>query len=184
MATTLNITPSPTYSKYVIGVSDLSTYGAAPDSVSLEITPPGFTAVNVTFITNSINTYESSDLGIVASGSDEVILPDGVYKFVYSISPAVVGAITTYAMRIEKIQEKFDAAFMKLDMMECDRAIKKQANIDLITIYFFIQGAVAAANNCAFFEANKLYSSANKMLDSFIRNNCGCSGNNYILNFT
>jgi hypothetical protein len=27
-------------------------------------------------------------------------------------------------MRTEQIQEKFDEAFMKLDMMECDRAIR------------------------------------------------------------
>ena len=29
------------------------------------------------------------------------------------------------------LQEKFDSAFMKLDMMECDLAIKTQQKVDL-----------------------------------------------------
>jgi hypothetical protein len=86
-------------------------------------------------------------------------------------------------MRVEQIQEKFDGAFMKLDMMECDRAIKTQAKVDLNSIYFFIQGAIAAANNCADVEAIKLYNQADMMLNNFIKNNCGCSGTNYVINF-
>ncbi len=86
-------------------------------------------------------------------------------------------------IRVEQLQEKFDEAFMKLDMMECDRAIKTQQKVDLNTIYFFIQGAIAAANNCAVAESNKLYNQANMMLNNFIKNNCGCSGTNYVLNF-
>jgi hypothetical protein len=86
-------------------------------------------------------------------------------------------------MRVEQLQEKFDSAFMKLDMMECDRAIKTQAKVDLNTIYFFMQGAIAAANNCADVEATRLYNQADMMLNNFIKNNCGCSGNNYVINF-
>ena len=72
---------------------------------------------------------------------------------------------------------------MKLDMMECDRAIKTQSKVDLNSIYFFIQGSIAAANNCAVIEANKLYRQADNMLNNFIKTNCGCSGNNYQTNF-
>jgi hypothetical protein len=86
-------------------------------------------------------------------------------------------------MRVEKLQEKFDEAFMKLDMMECDRAIKTQQKVNLTSIYFFIQGSIAAANNCAIDEANRLYDQANRMLNNFIKNNCYCSGNNYVVNF-
>jgi hypothetical protein len=53
----------------------------------------------------------------------------------------------------------------------------------LNTINFFIQGALAAANNCAEVEALKLYKQADNMLDTFSKSNCGCSGNNYVLNF-
>jgi hypothetical protein len=85
---------------------------------------------------------------------------------------------------VERLQEKFDEAFMKLDMMECDKAIRAQSKVELNTIYFFIQGAIAAANNCAVDEANKLYLQADKMLNYFINNNCGCTGNNYLLNYS
>jgi hypothetical protein len=86
-------------------------------------------------------------------------------------------------MRVEQIQQKFDEAFMKLDMMQCDLAIKQQSRVELDSIYYFIQGSIAAANNCAVETSNKLYMQANKMLDNFIRNNCGCSGTNYLNNF-
>ena len=86
-------------------------------------------------------------------------------------------------MRIDRLQEKFDNAFLQLDMMECDMALKTQASINLNTINFFIQGALAAANNCAEVEALKLYKQADNMLDTFSKSNCGCSGNNYVLNF-
>ena len=86
-------------------------------------------------------------------------------------------------MRVEVLQEKFDNAFMKLDMMECDGPIKKQAKQDLNTIYYFLQGSIAAANNCAINTANTLYCTANDMLTKFNKNNCGCSGTNYLTNF-
>jgi hypothetical protein len=86
-------------------------------------------------------------------------------------------------MRVDQLQEKFDSAFMKLDMMECDAAIRKQQMVDLNSIYFFIQGSIAAANNCAIATANKLYNQANRMLNQFIANKCNCYGNNYVNNF-
>ena len=51
------------------------------------------------------------------------------------------------------------------------------------TINFFIQGAIAAGNNCAEYEANRLYNQADNMLNTFLKSNCGCSGNNYQINF-
>jgi hypothetical protein len=86
-------------------------------------------------------------------------------------------------MRTDKIQEKFDNAFMKLDMMECDMAIKTQQKVTLSSIYFLIQGSIAAANNLALTQSKKLYDQADMMLNNFLKNNCGCSGNNYIINF-
>lgn len=86
-------------------------------------------------------------------------------------------------MRTDRIQEKFDSAFMKLDMMECDMAIKTQQKVTLSSIYFLIQGSIAAANNSALVQSSKLYKQADMMLDNFLKNNCGCTGNNYIVNF-
>jgi hypothetical protein len=55
--------------------------------------------------------------------------------------------------------------------------------VHLNTINFLIQGAIAAANNCAEYESNVLYAQADSMLNKFLKSNCGCSGNNYQINF-
>jgi hypothetical protein len=110
-------------------------------------------------------------------------LPDGVYHLKYSIAPAYENYVEKSFMRVDKLQQRFDEAFMRLDMMECDRAIKTQSKVELNSIYFFIQGAIAAANNCAIVDANKLYNRADRALTTFMKNDCGCSGINYPINF-
>lgn len=183
MATTLNILVIPTYSKDTLGMLDASVYDGDPTSGSIEITPPDYDAVTLSFNWGEYNVFTSEDLEITDAGDDTVPLPDGVYSYTYSITPEDADAITGSFMRIEQLQEKFDAAFMRLDMMECDKAIKKQSKVELSTIYFFMQAALSAANNCAVYEANQLYTTANRMLDTFIIKNCGCSGTNYLINF-
>jgi len=180
----LDILVIPTYNTKTLGIADASVYLVPPlmTSPTIEITVPGFGVVSLAFNMNDFNVYSSSTLGITAVGDPTVPLPDGVYYLKYE---ALYNLVTWYSveksiMRVDQLQEKFDSAFMKLDMMECDKAIKTQAKVDLSTIYFFIQGAVAAANNCAVIEAEKLYATANKMLNRFVSNNCGCSGNNYV----
>ena len=182
----LDILVIPTYNTKTLGIADSSIYPDDPPIVSsptIEITVPGFNMISLPFVPQDFNIYTSSTLGLTSPVDPYLPLPDGVYFLRYSIAPAYINFVERSIMRVDKLQEKFDSAFMKLDMMECDRAIKMQAKVDLSTIYFFISGAIAAANNCAIIEANKLYAQADKMLDQFINNNCGCSGNNYILNF-
>lgn len=163
-----------------MAVADASTYPTTPPNVtspSIEINVPNFGIVNLPFVVNTLNVFTSSNLGISTLGNDP--LPDGIYYLKYSVAPAHVNFVERTIMRVERLQEKFDGAFMRLDMMECDRAIKTQSKVELTTISFFINGALAAANNCATVEANRLYLQADKMLNNFLRNNCGCSGNNY-----
>lgn len=181
----LDILVIPTYNSQTLGVADASVYPTDPPVVSsatIELTVPGFGMFIMPFNVNDFNIFTTSNLGITPPGVDQP-LPDGVYRLRYSVAPAYKNFVEKSIMRIEQIQEKFDGAFMKLDMMECDRAIKTQSKVDLNTIYFFIQGAVAAANNCAVDEATKLYNQADRMLNNFIKNNCGCSGTNYLVNF-
>lgn len=171
----------PTYNTLTMGIIDASTYPDNPPVVTsptLEITPPGFDVAVIPFEVDDYNVITSSNLGITSVGVNQP-LPDGVYHIKYSIAPANVNFVEKSIMRADRIQEKFDEAFMKLDMMECDGAIKRQSKENLSSIYFFIQGAIAAANNCALVEANKLYAQADRMLTNFMNNNCGCSGNNY-----
>lgn len=184
--TALNILVVPTYNLETLAIIDASIYASDPPIVTaptIEITPPGFDKVILPFTIQDTNIFTSMSLGITSVGEPFLPLPDGIYYLKYSIAPSYTYFVEKSIMRVDKLQEKFDAAFMKLDMMECDKSIKTQAKVDLSSIYFFIQGSIAAANNCAIDEANSLYATANRMLDSFIRNNCGCSGNNYLLNF-
>jgi hypothetical protein len=186
MALQLDILVVPTYNTLTLGIADASIYPTNPPVVSsptIEITVPGFDVVSLPFNVNDFNIFNSLSLGLTTFGQPLLPLPDGVYKLRYTVAPAYENFVEKTIIRVEQLQEKFDEAFMKLDMMECDRAIKTQQKVDLNTIYFFIQGAIAAANNCAVAESNKLYNQASMMLNNFIKNNCGCSGTNYVLNF-
>jgi hypothetical protein len=178
----------PTYNTQTLGIADTSTYTTSPPVVtspSLDITVPSFEKVSgIPFTPLDFNVINSSTVGLTIVGDPLLPLPDGVYTIRYSIAPAYANYVEKTIMRVDQIQEKFDNAFMRLDMLECDRAIKMQSKVELNTVYFFIQGAIAAANNCAVLEAEKLYTQANNMLDHFITADCGCAGNNYITNFT
>lgn len=181
----LDILVIPTYNTKTLGIADISTYPDTPpvESPTIEITIPGFGLVSVPFVPNDFNVFNSTILELTAIGEDLLPIPDGVYTLTYSVTPAYENYVTKTILRVEQLQEKFDEAFMKLDMMECDLAIKKQSKVQLNTIYFLIQGAIAAANNCAVEVSNKLYLEASKQLNYFTKNNCGCSGTNYITNF-
>lgn len=183
MATTLDILVVPTYNKNTLAIMDNSSYDIAVVNPTITITMPNFDPVDLVFTENTTNVFNSEDLGLTASGEDLIALPDGVYTFNYHIDPTATYYVEKNFMRTEKIQETFDKAFMKLDIMDCDRAIKKQSMVDLNTVWFFIQASIAAANNCAIYEANSLYTEAAKLLNIFIKNNCGCSDNNYLTNF-
>lgn len=181
----LDILVIPTYNTLTLGIADASTYPTSPavQSPTIEITVPGFGVVVLPFNINDFNIFNSTSLGLTAVGDPLLPIPDGIYYLKYSVAPAYENYVSKTIMRVDQLQEKFDQAFMRLDMMECDLAIKTQQKVELNTIYFFIQGAIAAANNCASDTANKLYNQASKMLNNFSKNGCNCSGNNYVTNF-
>ena len=181
----LDIIVVPTYDVNTLGVADASVYPTNPIVVSapsIEIEIPGFGTKILPFVPDQLNVFTSSNLGITDPGCNQP-LPDGVYRLRYSVAPAYANYVEKTILRVDKLQEKFDNAFLQLNMMECDRALKTQSSVMLNTINFFIQGAIAAANNCAEYESNTLYTQADNMLDNFLRTNCGCSGNNYLINF-
>jgi len=182
---TLDILVLPTYNKLTLGIADASTYPTSPavQSPTLVVGVPGFEDVSIPFNINDFNIINSATLGLSEVGGELVPLPDGVYTLNYSVTPAYSNYVNKTIIRVEQLQERFDNAFMQLDMMECDMAIKKQDKVDLSSIYFLIQGSIAAANNCAVDTSNKLYNQASKMLNNFMKNGCRCSGNNYIINF-
>jgi len=183
--TQLDIIVPPSYSVKLLAITDASVYPDDPPLVSapsIEIEIPGFGTKILPFKPLETNIFASDTLGITEVGCKQA-LPDGIYYLKYSVAPAYLNYVEKTIMRVDKLQEKFDNAFLKLNMMECDSALREQSNVTLNTINFFIQGSLAAANNCAEKEANKLYHQADNMLDTFIKSNCGCTGNNYKVNF-
>jgi len=183
---TLDFLVINTYDVNTLGIADTSIYDSYPPVVvnpTMSITVPGFTSpVAIPFVPDEFNIFNSITLGLSTS-PDITPLPDGIYYMVYTVDPALTYNVEKNIMRTNRIQEKFDSAFMKLDMMECDNAIRTQSKVVLSSINFMIQGSIAAANNCAIDTSNRLYIEADRQLNNFIRNNCGCSGNNYINNF-
>lgn len=183
MALSLDILFTPTYSTKTIAVTDTSTYDNDPPIVTnptLEVSVPGFDTVTLDFVVNETNILTSTLLGITESGEDP--LPDGVYIFRYSVDPVETNFVEKTILRVEKLQKKFDAAFMKLDLANCSDKITKQQKISLDTIYYFIQGAIAAANNCATDEAVKLYKKADSLLYNFVQRG-ECCGVTFPNNF-
>jgi hypothetical protein len=181
----LNILIIPTFDILSLAVNDISIYPTKPPVVTsptMEINVPGFGSVFIPFDVLALNIYTSDTLGITEPGIQQP-LPDGIYYFKYTVAPANENFAEKTIMRVDRLQERFDEAFMHLDIMECDKALKTQSKVELSSIYFFIQGSIAAANNCDPITANRLYNRASKMLDTFINNDCGCSGNNYLINF-
>jgi len=181
----LDIIVPPSYSTLLLAVTDASIYPDSPPVVSaptIEIEVPNFGTKILPFLPLETNIFASDTLGITEAGCKQP-LPDGIYHLKYSVAPAYANYVERTILRTDKLQEKFDNAFLSLDMMECDSALKTQASVNLNTINFFIQGAIAAANNCAEQEALKLYNQASNMLDKFLKSNCGRSGNNYVINF-
>ena len=178
MPTQLEILIFPTYNVKTLAVVDASTYDPTPPVVTsptIAITPPGFATAIIPFDVDDYNLFTSSNLGLSAVGQPQFALPDGVYHFKYSIAPANINFVEKSIMRVDRITEKWDTAFLKLMVLECDLAIKEQSKNILNRIMIFIQGSVSAANNCDIIKANKLYQQADKMLDNIIKDNCGCS---------
>ena len=129
-----------THSAKSIGISDFSQYptGYSLISPTLEITASGFSPVTISFAVNSINIFTSLNLNITCAGQELEDLPDGIYTVKYSIAPAYLHNVTRTFLRVEKIQEKFDTAFMKLDILQCDGPLRKQKEEELNSIYYFI----------------------------------------------
>lgn len=176
----LDFVVTPTYDNRTFNIVDTSTYPNDPPEVTeplLEVSIPGFETVTGVFTPTDINIVDSLFLGISEVGEDLQPLPDGVYVFRYSVAPAYTTFVEKTIMRINHLQEKFDSAFMKLDMMQCDANIKREQKVALDTINYFIQGSIAAANNCATQDASRLYNKAFKMLDDFINRGLCCGTN-------
>ena len=104
----------PTYSVLTLGITDASVYPTYPpvvSALSVEIEIPGFGTKILPFVPNETNVFTSSNLGITDVGCNQP-LPDGVYRIIYSVAPAYINYVEQTILRVDKLQEKFDNAFL------------------------------------------------------------------------
>ena len=113
---TLDFLVINTFSTKTLGIADISTYDTNPPVLiapTMEITIPGYTVpVSIPFIPLDFNVYNSITLGLNTFSGGTQPLPDGIYFLKYSVSPAYLNYTEKNIMRTERIQEKFDNAFM------------------------------------------------------------------------
>lgn len=173
MATKLDFIQLPVYNTYTLVLGDTSVYdsGFTVTSPTRFIIPPGFPEIAITYTINTVQVYDSSTLGITCSTSDcaKTSIPDGIWVIKQTVNPANTYFVEKTFLKVDKFYEKFDAAFLKLDIMQCDGALKAQQEKELNTIEFYIQGAIAAANKCATKRAMDLYRKAADLLDKFTK---------------
>lgn len=156
----LNLSPTETHQTTMLGIADVSDYQGTPiNTVSFEITAPGFAKQNIPFTPKSENIYTAADLGL---GCDDSTLPDGLYTIKYTVNANTFIEKTFF--RTTNITCQVQKLLLSLLSGDCeDWDTYKSAKL-------MVEGAVAAANNCQPQMAISLFAQAKKIL----KNNCNC----------
>lgn len=172
----LDFTIVDTHNPATIGIADTSFYPTNFNVLNptLEITPPSFPKVVTFYLKNNINIFNSNTLNITCVTSLNMLttIPDGIWTVKLSISPPIQWNVEKSFLRTELLQQKFGKAFLKTDLVECSLSAKTENMKVLDEVYFYIQSSVAAANECNYILAMKLYQTANTMLDNFLKGRC------------
>lgn len=176
MAITLNIILTPTFSPKTIAIGDISPYpqGYTIVNPTIEITPPAMNKATLPFSARNFNIYNANDLNMICGAElcELPDLPDGVWEFKYSIAPAFENFVVKKQMRVDSITLRWQKAFLKSDISECDTNIKEQDLEALDQIWGYIQASVAAANECDYTSAMNYYRVADKKLNNFLKTKC------------
>ncbi len=164
-----------------MAVADTSFYPTGFNIInpSIEVTPPGFNTTVLNYSHNTITTFNSNTLGITCVSDIRLLtnLPDGIWTVKLSISPPIQWNVERAFIRTEQIQQKLGEAFLKVDLTQCNINAQRENMRVVDEISFFIQAAIAAANQCNNILAMNLYRTANTMLDNFLRSRCRGSNN-------
>ena len=177
----LDFTIVDTHNALTIAIADISFY---PENFTIvnatyEIFPPSFPKATVSYNTGEVLFLNSNTLNITCVSDPALLasLPDGIWKIKQSIAPSIDFNIEHSFLRTTQIEQKFGRAFLKTDLIECNQDVRIEQMKVLDEIYFYIQSAISAANQCNYILAMKLYGYANTMLDNFIKGSCGGSTN-------
>lgn len=165
-----------THNPLTIAIADTSFYPPNYNIVNptLEVTPPGFVKTVTTFTTSAITTLNSNMLNITCVSDIRLLtpLPDGIWDIKISISPSIEWFSEKQFLRTNNIQQKLGKAFLKADLTECSLTQTRENMRAIDEANFYIQAAIAAANQCNYILAMNLYRTANTMLDHFLAGRC------------
>ena len=152
-----------------LGIAVLSFYTTNYNIVSptLSVDVPGFGKKLFPFTPNSLQVLNSEVLGVTCEGDCTAPLPDGIYKLRYTITPAYKYYVDKTFIRVEKLWQKFDQYLLSLHL-DCTASTALERN-RLEEVKLDIEGAVAAANNCATDLALTLYKKAEKKLNTLLQ---------------
>jgi hypothetical protein len=166
----LDIITLDTHTANSLAIADVTKYAPNFNIVSptIEVTPPGFAVITLDFNASSITVLNSTNLGISCEWCDPIELPDGVWTVKYTVYPSTTYSKEITFLRTERIMAKLDELYLTLDFMQCDDRLKSRDEATLDRAYFYINGAIAAANKCATQLAIDLYSKANKLIENYI----------------
>ena len=169
----LNINKLDTGSLFTLALIDVSNYptGFSIVNPTVQVTVPGFPSTIIDFTAGSIQVYNSSTLGISCDSCPNIPLPDGIYKFRYSVTPSYQYYVEKTILRVDQLLQKFDELFLKLEFTKCDDKIKAQDEELLNTIETYIEGAIACANNCLDKRAMELYHKIEKLIKEYEKTN-------------
>lgn len=181
MVSKLNINIIDTHDFKTLGIVDVSWYNPLIkiEDATIEITPPGYKLpAKPAFSPKSLNVYNSNGVGLTnASCEEELIdLPDGIWKVKYSICPNDKLFIEKFFLKTDKLQCKYNQAFLSLDLKCSNCSGDKEKRRQLDQIEFFIKAAIAASNDQNAKDAHDFYVKADKMLSNYLQDNgiCGC----------
>lgn len=165
----LDIGLLPSYSLQKMVLVDESNYeGVDTGTISMEITPPGFNKINVQFVPNSYNLYDSVSLGISCGTFTNI--PDGIYKVKYHV-PKINQFTEKTFLRTELISCKYGKVLLSLHME--DECYDKSKFSKIRDIRQMIDAAISAANNCQTELAYNLYNKADNLLNQIKECDCG-----------
>lgn len=166
----LNLLYMDSHDVTLLILADISVYPTGFNIIAptLAVTAPGYGEKQIPFDAGNVNIFNSNTLGIPCHtyGCPPVDLPDGAYTFKYAIFPAFKYNITKTFFRTNKIYAKFDEIFLNVELLDCDRQIKRNKKMKLDEAEFYIQGAISAGNKCALKLATELYRKADAILSS------------------
>lgn len=169
----LNLDFEQSYSTFRLRLRDTSNYyNTVISNVTLEIRPPAFKKVNVEFVPNQINEYQTSDLLIGCE--DDTPLPDGIYEIKYSIFPNSTNWIKKKFMFTNNIVASMQTMYLNLQMeCPCGNEGYAEAKSKLDQVKILIEGAISATNECEEDLAMDFLTKAQNLI-ARINSDCDC----------